>query len=61
MIKKDHDQFLMNLVRYFQELIKIRLPIPQHLRSNPIGERYMALKNYTYRELYAYTKCNKTN
>ena len=46
MVEKIHDQFLIDLIRYFQVLIGSGLPIPHFVRSNPKGERFMKPKDY---------------
>ena len=46
------DQFLIDLVRYFQVLIGSGLPIPHFVRSNPKGEEIHETKGLLYKELY---------
>jgi hypothetical protein len=49
----------MDLVSSFQALVGSGLPNPQFVQSNSIGDSYMNLKDYMYKELFAHAKYNK--
>jgi hypothetical protein len=56
---KIQDRFLLDLLKYLQTLWGSGLPVPDYVRNNPIGERYMEPRDYLYRELYSHAKFNK--
>ena len=58
-VRKVQDRFLLNLIKYLQTLVGSGVPMPLFLSRNPIGERYMDLRDSMYRELYAHANYNK--
>lgn len=49
MVQKVQDHFLLDLVKYFQDLMGSGIFAPNFVSKNPIGKRYMDPKNYMYR------------
>ena len=57
--EKVQDRILLDLTAYLQVLWSCGLPMNQFIRSNPIGKRYMDLRDYLYKELFSHAKFNK--